>query len=175
MTNAMVVIWNTSSKKITLWGRQNKSMFFFQLVLYQLPGHAIFFKFLFTVINHYHINELHLFWGSLECFCLLISSDAKYFFVSCPRHCDRGLIVVIVCYFQIWNKTEHNIIIRRVINSHLGPMYIATHSSYTLHDRRSVIIFSGLLYFIRACSFSAINRPQTYINFILHKTSMFGA
>ena len=24
-----------------------------------------------------------------------ISSDRKYFFLSCPRHCDRGLIVVI--------------------------------------------------------------------------------
>ena len=41
-------------------------------------------------------------------------------------HCDRGLIVVIVYYFQIWNKKDHNIIISRVISSHMGPMYIET-------------------------------------------------
>ena len=59
-------------------------------------------------------------------FCLQISSDAKYFFFSCPRHCDQGLIVVIVYYFQIWNKKKHNIIISWVISSHIGPMYIKT-------------------------------------------------
>ena len=41
-------------------------------------------------------------------------------------HCDQGLIVVIVYYFQIWNKKEHNIISRKVITSHMGPMYIET-------------------------------------------------
>ena len=50
--------------------------------------------------------ELHLFWDSFEWFCLLINNNAKYFFFSCPRCCDRGLIVVIVYYFQIWNKKE---------------------------------------------------------------------
>ena len=45
-------------------------------------------------------------------------------FLSCPRYCDRGLIVVRVYYFQIWNKKEHTIIINRVISSHMGPMYI---------------------------------------------------
>ena len=52
--------------------------------------------------------------------------DTKYIFLSCPRHCDQGLIVVIVYYFQIWNKKEHNIIISRVIESHMSPMYIET-------------------------------------------------
>ena len=47
---------------------------------------------------------------SYEWFSLQKSSDAKYIFLSCPRHSDRGLIVVIVYYFQIWNKKEHNII-----------------------------------------------------------------
>ena len=41
-------------------------------------------------------------------------------------HCDRGLIVVIIEYFQIWNQKEHNIIIIRIINSHMGSMYIET-------------------------------------------------
>ena len=50
----------------------------------------------------------------------------KIFFLSCPRHSDRGLIVDIVYYFQIWNKIEHNIISSRVISSHVGPMYIET-------------------------------------------------
>ena len=48
------------------------------------------------------------------------------FFLSCPRHCDQGLIVVIVYYFQIWNRKENIIIISRVISSHMGPMYIET-------------------------------------------------
>ena len=38
-----------------------------------------FFGFLVSVINRYHINGLHLFWDSLEWFCLQISSDTKYF------------------------------------------------------------------------------------------------
>ena len=56
--------------------------------------------------------------------------DAKYFFLSCPRYCDQGLVAVIVYYFQIWNKNEH-IIISRVISSHTDPMYIEiTYSKY---------------------------------------------
>ena len=47
-------------------------------------------------------------------------------FFCCQKHCDRGIIIVIVNYFQIWNKNEHNIIISRVISSHIGPMYIET-------------------------------------------------
>ena len=41
----------------------------------------------------------------------------KIFFLSGPRYCDWGLIVVIAYYFQIWNKKEHII---------MGPMYIET-------------------------------------------------
>ena len=77
----MVVIWNMSNKKCTLWARDIKSMLFF-----------------FT----------------------------QNIFLSCPRHCDRGLIVDIVYYFQIWNKKEYKIIISRVINSHMGSMCIET-------------------------------------------------
>ena len=29
-------------------------------------------------------------------------------------------------YFQTWNKKEHNVIINRVISSHVGPMYLET-------------------------------------------------
>ena len=36
------------------------------------------------------------------------------------------IIAIIVYYFQIWNKKEHNIIIIRVICSHMAPMYIET-------------------------------------------------
>ena len=50
----------------------------------------------------------------------------KIFFISCERHCDQWLIVVLIYYFQIWNKKEHNIIISIVISSHMGPMYIET-------------------------------------------------
>ena len=88
-----------------------------------------FFEFLVIVLNHYHINGLHLFWDSFEWFCLQINSDAKYFFLSCPRYYRikyQGLIVVIGYHFQIWNKKEHNIIISWVIRSNMGPMYIET-------------------------------------------------
>ena len=63
---------------------------------------------------------------SFKWFSFQRSSDANYIFLSCPRHCDRGLIVVIVYYFQIWNRKEYNIIISRVISSHMGPI-ILTH------------------------------------------------
>ena len=62
---------------------------------------------------------------SFEWFCLQISSDPKVF-LSCRRLCDQGLIVVILYYFQIWNKKENDIIICRVISSHMGPIYIET-------------------------------------------------
>ena len=39
-------------------------------------------------------------------------------------HWEQGLIVVIVYYFQIWNKKGHNVIISRIISSHMGPIYI---------------------------------------------------
>ena len=88
-------------------------------------GHYI--TLLFSLINHYrHINKLHLFWDSFEWFCLQISNDAKWFFLSCPRNCDRGLIVVIVYYFLIWNNNnnnKHNIIISKLC-SHMDPLYI---------------------------------------------------
>ena len=56
---------------------------------------------------------------------ILSPNDVKYFF-SCPRHCDQGLIVIIVNNIQIWNKKEHNIIISKIISSHMGPLYIMT-------------------------------------------------
>ena len=36
-------------------------------------------EFIVLVINHYHMNGLHLFWDSFEWFCHQISSEAKYF------------------------------------------------------------------------------------------------
>ena len=72
------------------------------------------------------INGLHLFWDSFERYCLQISCDGKYFFLSCPRHCNRGLIVVIIYSFQIWKKKEHSIIISWAISRHMGSMYIET-------------------------------------------------
>ena len=53
----------------------------------------------------------------------------KIFFHSCQRPCDKELIIVRIFYFQIWNKNnEHDIIIYRVINSHMGLKYIETPS-----------------------------------------------
>ena len=67
------------------------------------------------------LNFLQNFACSFEWVCLQIISDAKYVFLCCPRHYDQGLIIVIVHYFQIWNKKEHNVIISRVISSQMGP------------------------------------------------------
>ena len=119
--------WTCLVKKWILCARYIRFMFFLKLLLYQFPGHALFFEFLVSIINHYHFNGLLLFWDSFEGFYLQISSEAKYLFLFCPRHWDQGLIVVIVYYFQIWNIKEHNIIIGRVINSHKGLVYIETH------------------------------------------------
>ena len=140
----MAVIWNMSCKNES-FEQDTLNQCFFKLLLYQLPGHAIFFYFLVSVINHYHINGLHLFSDSFEWFCLQIRSDAKYFFLLCPRHCDQGLIVVILYYFQIWNKKECYIIIRRVISRHMGPMYSETPNIYVYWDILYQCILSHLI------------------------------
>ena len=44
----------------------------------------------------------------------------EIFFIFCSRHSDWRLVVVIVWFFQIWNKKERNIIISRIISSHFG-------------------------------------------------------
>ena len=91
----------------------------FSLIIISTSRTCNFFQFLLSIINHYHINGLRLFCDSFEWFCLQRSSDAKYVFLSC----SRGIIVVLVYCFQIWNKKEHSLI-TRVISSHMGPMYI---------------------------------------------------
>ena len=82
-------------------------------------------KFVYPIINLaflWIINKVKLpakfCLHSFEWICFQINSDGKYFFFSCPKNCDQGLIVVIVYYFQIW--------LSRVISSHMGPMYIET-------------------------------------------------
>ena len=109
-TSAMMVIWSTSRKKIHLWARDIKSMFF-NCYYISFQDMQSFFEYLASKINHYHIKWLHLFWDSFEWFCPQISSDAKSFFFSCPRHCDQWLIVVIVYYFQIWNKKNTRLLL----------------------------------------------------------------
>ena len=106
----MAVIWNTSCKKYIIWARDIKSMFFFNCYYICFQDMQSFFEFL----------------------VLVISTDAKYIFLSCPRHCNRGLIVIIVYYFQIRKKNK-NIIISRFIRSHMGPTYIETAYINGLH------------------------------------------
>ena len=65
----------------------------------------------------------------LRQFCMILSPNKFWlhiFFLTCPRHCDQGLLIVIICYFQIWNKKEISIIINRVISSHMASMYLET-------------------------------------------------
>ena len=100
-----------------------------------------FTEVLVSIINHYHINRLHLFWESFEWFCLQISSDAKYFFLSCF---DWGLMVLIVYYFQIWNKNNTLLFVELLawvpcILRH--PIYI-----YIVEPRLPNIIHSGIMF-----------------------------
>ena len=80
-------------------------------------------------MQHVNMIMINMIMSILRQFWMILSPNKlrlKIFSLSCTRHCDRGLIVVIAYYFQIWNKKkEHNIIIiNRVINSYMGPMYI---------------------------------------------------
>ena len=48
----------------------------------------------------------------------------KIFFLSSPRHCNRGLIVVIVYYSETAKNTA--LLLVEHISSHMDPMYIET-------------------------------------------------
>ena len=55
------------------------------------------------------MNRLHLLYDSFERFCLKyqISSDATYFSSLVQGIAIKDKRVIIVYYFQIWNKKEH--------------------------------------------------------------------
>ena len=96
-----------------------------------------FFEFLITIIDHYHINRLNLFWDSFELFYLQICSDTKYFFLSCPRHCDQELIVVIEYY---------NNIIHRVISSFAnGPGNLGSIPGWVIPKTQKMVLDASLL------------------------------
>ena len=59
----------------------------------------------------------------------------KIFFLSCPRLCDRGLVVAILYCFEMWNKKEHQIINFGVSSSHIDPMYIETPNIYMYKEK----------------------------------------
>ena len=124
----MTFIWNTSCKKCILWGRDIKSMFLFFFYFHYISFQDMqsVFEFLVSVINHYHNNGLNLFWDSFEWFLSPDKLWRKKVFLFCRRHCDQGLIVV--NYFQIWNKKEH-IFICRVISNQKNPIYGETQES----------------------------------------------
>ena len=58
------------------------------------------------------------------------------------RHCDQRMIVVLVNYFQIWNKKEQ-IINSRVISSDVSPMYIDSYHDLLIRHRLYVAWTSG--------------------------------
>ena len=71
---------------------------------------------------------------SFKWFCLQIRDTI--FSLSCPRHCDKGLIVVIVTIFT--SETKKNMIMSEVISSHLGPMYIETPSNWHFYAKQGL-------------------------------------
>ena len=103
-------------------------------------------------------------------FCLQISRDAKYFFLSCLRHCDRGLIVVIVYYFQIWNTT---LLLLELLAVTWVPC-ILRHPILILVDSLAVTWVPCIL----GCPISNENRSQNifkdtfYSSFLVHLTHM---
>ena len=93
---------------------------------YNLLGHAIFFW--VSCLSNKPLSYKCVAFISRH-FKMILSPNmkrCKIFFLSCTRHSEQWFIVVIVSHFQIWNKKEHNIIISRVISSHIGPIYIKT-------------------------------------------------
>ena len=74
----MAVIWNMHFEKCILWARDIKSMLY-NCYYINFQDMQSFSEFLVSIINHYHINGLHLFYDTFEWFCLQISSDTKYF------------------------------------------------------------------------------------------------
>ena len=122
----MAVIGNTSYKNASFEIDIKSMLFFFNYYYISFKDMKSFFEFLVSVINHYHINGLQLFWDIFEWFCLQISSDAKYFF---PLLSNTLWSRINSCYsilFSNLKQIEHNIIISRVISSHMGPISIET-------------------------------------------------
>ena len=78
-TSVMSVIWNTSWENASFKLETSNQCFFLIVIISASWTCNIFFEFLVSVINHYHINGLYLFWGCFELFYLQIRSDAKYF------------------------------------------------------------------------------------------------
>ena len=62
----MVVIWNTTSKKCILWAREINQINVFLNCYISFQDMHILKDFSSSVINHDHINELHLFCDSFE-------------------------------------------------------------------------------------------------------------
>ncbi len=88
----------------------------------------------------------------------------QIFFLCCPRHFDRGLIVVIGYYFQIWNEKVHKIIICRVTSGRMGPIFIETQYIIRLNFLRNDIVYK--LIFRYLFIFTFINRLLTIHLFI---------
>ena len=102
----------------------------------QLPARSGIFCLLVEVV-YWPCGLINLFFSGDNChvklpakflaqFWMIVSPNKswrKIVFLSCPRHSDRGLVVVIIYYFQIWNKKEQKIIMSRVISSHMVGLY----------------------------------------------------
>ena len=140
----MAVIWNMSDKKCILWARDIKSLLFLIIIISAS-----------WICNLFWVSCLSNKWllyqwvaSILRQFWIILSPNkewGKIFFFSCPRHCDRGLIVDIEFCFQIWNKKEDNIISSRVISSHIGLMYSGTPWSCKIEVSHQICLSSILL------------------------------
>ena len=121
-----------------------------------------------SVINHYHIDGLHLFWDRFESFCFQIRSDTDYF-----SSLAQGIVITdsscnSMLFSNLKEKKVHYIIISRVITSHIGPMCVETHCilnkpEYTLF----LLIHTAFLflYFFSFINFWVICRHFSYLSY----------
>ena len=76
----MIYYWDkrtTSNKKKAFFEPETSNKCFFNCYYISFQHMQSFFEFRVSVINHYHIKWLHLFWESFEWFCRQISKVSK--------------------------------------------------------------------------------------------------
>ena len=74
---------------------------------------------------------------TLQQFSMFLSPN-KYL-RSFPRYYDRGLMDVIVYYFQVGNQKKY-IIINGVISCHMGPIFFETPYIYIYHHHHHIVL-----------------------------------
>ena len=123
---------------------------------YCISFHEIqsFFEFLVSVINHYYINSLHLFWDSFEWFC----RDAKYFF---PFLSKALWSRINSCYGILFSKSTENDIDTRLTKAWtaIDGLSIIWKSDLTDKMKRSFFQAVGVSILLYGCTTWMLTKP----------------